>query len=246
MFSGNLEEYTGKGSILGLDGIASYAGDIVKGEPCGNGVLETVDGRIFNGEFVKGNPHGKCTLTFSAVKQPILANAKYVGDWINGKKNGYGVEVYGSGDIYEGDWLENERSGHGVEKHITGDVFDGDWLNNDKVKGTYISGDKSIVYTGEFKNHQPHGIGKRVIDGNVTYVGEFVDGFKHGKGVQVISSPGNEQTYEGEFKDDKIHGKGKLVFSSGDIVYEGNFVKNCVFLIIFNLCFITRFMVIVF
>jgi hypothetical protein len=34
---------------------------------------------------------------------------EYVGDWLNGKRNGFGVELYSSGDVYEGYFVNDEK-----------------------------------------------------------------------------------------------------------------------------------------
>ena len=39
--------------------------------------------------------------------------SKYVGNWVNDEKQGFGTYHYVNGDIYEGDWYENKRHGQG-------------------------------------------------------------------------------------------------------------------------------------
>jgi hypothetical protein len=36
-------------------------------------------------------------------------NNEYVGEWANGKRNGYGVYQYASGAVYKGEWVDNMK-----------------------------------------------------------------------------------------------------------------------------------------
>jgi hypothetical protein len=98
-------------------------------------------------------------------------------------------------------------------------------------KGT-INYNKGDVYDGEFRDAEPHGIGKmtykdgRVVEGiwengEIAYEGELANGKPHGRGKRIYS---NGEVYEGEWKDGKRHGKGTYKWSNGDM-YEGEW-KN--------------------
>ena len=39
---------------------------------------------------------------------------RYVGQWKDGKRDGYGVFYYSNGNIYEGQWKENKKEGFGI------------------------------------------------------------------------------------------------------------------------------------
>lgn len=43
-----------------------------------------------------------------------VGSHKYVGDWKNNQKNGFGIQEYNNGDKYEGGWLANKRHGQGT------------------------------------------------------------------------------------------------------------------------------------
>ena len=86
-------------------------------------------------------------------KMEILDNnGKYVGDVINGIKEGYGVFKFKNGDIYEGYYKNNEKDGKGILKYHDGDIYDG-YFKNGKREGkgiyTFNNGDK---YEGKYKN----------------------------------------------------------------------------------------------
>ncbi len=57
---------------------------------------------------------------------------RYVGDWKNNKKNGFGIQYYSNGDKYEGGWVENKRHGQGTfwvsnAKNKLRREYTGDW-----------------------------------------------------------------------------------------------------------------------
>ena len=63
------------------------------------------------------------------------------GDWVNGKKEGRGLESaeYGT---YSGGWKSDMRHGHGEERTIVGTVFNGQWERGRK----HGQGERKIAY----------------------------------------------------------------------------------------------------
>ena len=53
--------------------------------------------------------------------------ARYEGDFTNGKREGYGVEVYAGGGRYEGGWKDNYFEGHGIMILANGNRFEGEF-----------------------------------------------------------------------------------------------------------------------
>ena len=49
----------------------------------------------------------------------------YEGEWLNDKKDGKGVQLYGDGSRYDGFWKDGEYHGHGRLISITGDIYIG-------------------------------------------------------------------------------------------------------------------------
>ena len=49
----------------------------------------------------------------------------YKGQIKDGKRHGYGIQVWPDGARYEGQWRDNVASGRGKFFHIDGDVYDG-------------------------------------------------------------------------------------------------------------------------
>lgn len=114
--------------------------------------------------------------------KPVVG-AGYVGDVVEGMREGKGRLVLENGDIYEGYWKKGVKSGHGIYIYADGMKYNGNW-ENDRMNGigSLMLPDGSFYY-GEFKNGQMTGVGMfRYSDGAV-YEGEWKEGMWHGKGV---------------------------------------------------------------
>jgi hypothetical protein len=97
----------------------------------------------------------------------IHSNTSYRGEWLNGKRHGYGL-CFGKGRWYDGQWLMGHRHGYGKMKFEPGtSVFPspGGFYKGNWVKGTvtgqgrcvYSNGD---IYEGEWKDGRKNGFGK--------------------------------------------------------------------------------------
>ena len=72
---------------------------------------------------------------------PILFpdQSAYDGQWKNGYKHGFGIQVWPDGSKYEGFWEKDVANGQGRLIHPDGDCYIGDWVNNKSHgQGTYI------------------------------------------------------------------------------------------------------------
>jgi len=86
---------------------------------------------------------------------------RYEGDYKNDNKEGKGIYYWNDGDIYEGDWRNDKPNGKGIYYHKNGDRYEGDWRNNKKEgKGImyYHNGDRMM---GDYYYDKP--IGKHVM-----------------------------------------------------------------------------------
>jgi hypothetical protein len=57
----------------------------------------------------------------------------YVGEWVFGKKHGYGTCTYRSGDVYEGTWVNDEVCSICMLCMYVCDVYEGTWVNDEYV-----------------------------------------------------------------------------------------------------------------
>ena len=168
---------------------------------------------------------------------------KYVGEFINGKKDGQGTYTFADGRKYVGQWKDGKNDGQGTFTHASGDK-----------------------YVGQFKDSQYSGMGTYTFADGDKYIGEFINGKQNGQGVlyntngailqkglwrdgvfvqaqtppQSNLSPCNEYYYSGtcfqvreydngqyvgQLKDGLRNGQGAYTFASGN-KYVGQFKDN--------------------
>ena len=98
----------------------------------------------------------------------------YIGEIINGMREGKGIFYDKNGDIYDGEWKKDKKEGRGTYIYEDGDVYEGEW-KNDCFEG------RGIFYH---------------VSGSV-YDGYFSDDQRHGKGIYYFF---NGDRYEGDWK----------------------------------------------
>ncbi|PAM95149.1 hypothetical protein B4N84_07660 [Flavobacterium sp. IR1] len=164
--------------------------------------------------------NGKCKFI---IESTIINKENYIGSWLSGAKNGYGVYTFANGDKYEGNWLNNDYHGYGV--YITkskDNEYTGYYLNNKKngygVK-TDANGDK---YEGSWLNNDYHGYGVYTFANGDKYEGSWLNNDYHGYGVYTLA---NGDKYEGNWLSGAKNGYGVYTFANGD-KYEGNWLNN--------------------
>ena len=116
---------------------------------------------------------------------------------------------YENGDIYDGFVnSDNEPNGYGIMIYSEGISIEGEWSNgNIKIgKMTFPDG---VIYEGEFKNNQRHGKGIVMNpDKTIQYSGMWKDDFEHGFGIRSVDGG----KYSGQWKNGEIKGEGKYIF----------------------------------
>jgi len=132
----------------------------------------------------------------------VTTEAGYVGEMVDGKRDGRGIQHFAWGAVYDGEWRGDQPNGTGRLLYPEEDV-----------------------YEGEMRNGALHGKGKmRYVDGSV-YIGTWVDGLRDGEGVMNYAD-GN--VYSGTMRKGKEHGKGIMVYPDATfqegLWEEGKFV----------------------
>lgn len=98
----------------------------------------TTDWFIYEGKFKDDEFHGKGKITYIGEYKHM---GSYEGDFIQDKYEGFGIRLYGNGDVYEGAWKNNFR--HGFGTHFFADpeiVKEGSWIEDDPLNTeTYVS-----------------------------------------------------------------------------------------------------------
>lgn len=55
---------------------------------------------------------------------------RYLGQWKDSKKHGFGTYYWSTGDVYKGEWLDGQQHGYGEFTWASGAVYRGHFRNN--------------------------------------------------------------------------------------------------------------------
>ena len=124
----------------------------------------------------------------------------FKGEYLNGKRNGYGREFENYKMIFEGEYINGKRNGEGKE---------------------YI--DRNLVFQGEYLNGKRNGEGKEYIDGNLVFKGNYLDGKRNGYGREYKY---NKLLFEGNYLNGKKNGNAKKYYDNGKLKFEGNYLNG--------------------
>lgn len=208
--------FTGHGIMSFFTSGITYEGDFFKGYAHGVGIkTDPTTGERYEGEFRKSQMHGKGVITGPNGERyvgDLIHNTMhgqcvfddehgcYKGQYVRGKRHGYGVMTYKDGSAYDGDWVENERNGTGCQ--------------------SFTSGDK---YRGTFLNDRRHGEGTYFHNNGDCYIGSWRDGKKEGQGIMYWN---DGTVYRGNWKNDKMNAnKGRLYFKD-KLVKKGVWIDD--------------------
>ena len=202
-----------------------FASDPVTGIISGEGRVQFVDGRSFEGTVKNGRKVGKGSHVWAD-------GQRYEGDWVDDQQQGRGTLTFSNGDVYEGDFVKGERTGNGTFRQKSGDRYVGqwvrgvrdgtgvaDWANGQRYEGAW-RGDRREgqglmkfqdggTYDGEWKSDQPFGQGDIQFASGDAYTGQVRNGVPHGQG---IFRWGSGDRFDGEFADGKPTAKGEITF----------------------------------
>ena len=205
-------------------GNRSYFGDWEHGIPNGEGTIDYMGSLNFNykGQIVNGKPHGigetyflsfddvepdkKEQLnekTIVTIKNPISAgHVKYKGEWVNGEKNGYGVQYSNFCHRYIGPFRDGLPDGIGTFIMASTETI----IQEDRGSTMHseIKWEKGMSYTGLYKDGKPAPISPTceiVYTNNTVYRGSCKGTSRHGKGVM---SENGKVIENGKWENDKI------------------------------------------
>ena len=116
-----------------------------------------------------------------------LEDGRYVGQVVNGLREGKGIEYWKNGDRYEGDFRNNKKDGKGIlyynKEPFKGDRYEGDFRNDKKEgKGIYYFKDGER-YEGDFRNDKREGKGIYYFNNGDREMGDYYNGKPKGKFV---------------------------------------------------------------
>jgi S1-C subfamily serine protease len=161
-------------------------------------IINYTNGDRFEGEMRDGQFHGIITL--------LVGDEFYYGQAANGKRHGFGVAEFGSGDVYIGQFKDDIR--HGQGSYYWGNSLDEEFGH---------------VYIGNFDNKKLSGRGTYLWPNGDIYEGDWVNDRRSGTGNYYYGS--SDAYYSGEFLEGKFNGYGEYFFATG-AVHRGNFFDD--------------------
>ncbi len=114
-----------------VDGI-KYVGEFKNGNINGNGKMTLLDGKVYIGEFENGDFHGNGKLTFQIIDKNN--QLEYEGQWKHSNPHGTGTMIYQNGDKYSGGWSEGKQHGKGTYTFKDGTSYEGLWEHGERIK----------------------------------------------------------------------------------------------------------------
>ena len=210
-----IKETPKKGILYTVNG-DYYEGEFVNGKKEGNGIIIYKNGTKYEGKLKQNKHNGFGKLT-------QLDGEVFIGEWKDGKINGTGTRYHSNGDKYVGNYKNNIRNGNGHYMFSNGDSYEGNWENgkaNGQGKFRFQNGN---MYQGEFKDNLISGNGSFTMKNGDIYIGTFTNGLMNGEGTLIYK---NGERFVGNFKNSKKDGEGNLYDSEGKIIKTGMWEKD--------------------
>lgn len=193
-----------------------YVGNLIRGKIQGAGIMFFENPKIrCEGVWSKGLLNG-------TGRQIGPLREKYIGEFINGVKNGQG-RFTNKGKTVIGQFNEGEINGLAFITDVKkGMISRGNFIGGQMTNfGTLDSLDGRYKFSGFFKQGVFDGLGRESI-GATTYFGLFLDGLREGVGK---FEDGENVKFAGYWSKGEKKGFGIERYPSGDI-YEGEFSNN--------------------
>ena len=170
-------ERSGNGTLIWKSG-EKYTGNWKNNNRDGYGTDYYPNGKIwYKGEWKNGKRDGKGVNYYQTNDK--YNREYYEGNWVNGERSGNGTLIWKSGSKYVGEWKNGKIDGYGTYYYSNNDIkYKGDWKNNKwHGSGTWYI-DDGRIYTGQFIDDKPSGYGTltnkngRIIYSGIWYNGE--------------------------------------------------------------------------
>jgi len=143
-------KYNGKGS-MSWGQIKNYTGDFVDGQKHGVGTESAIAGITYTGQWANDLYNGKGEWSDENVG---IGEHKgtYIGNFVNGKKQGNGIMTYVNGGSYNGQWANDLYNGKGKLILPNKKIQEGDYVNGYFQKSLELKSVKIGAQTWTTKN----------------------------------------------------------------------------------------------
>ena len=176
--------------------------------------INIVDYRRLNGKYKIDGKNGK------GKEYNFEGELIFEGEYLNGKRNGKGIEYENGNLIFKGEYLNGKRNGKGKEYDGKDLIFEGEYLNGIKWNGKGCDKYGNLEY--DIKNGK--GYIKEYDYNNLKFEGELLNGKRNGKGIEYRTN--GKIKFEGEYLNGLRNGKGKEFNNDDKLKFEGEFLNG--------------------
>ncbi|CAD8125882.1 unnamed protein product [Paramecium sonneborni] len=176
------------------------------------------------------------------VKIKLYKNAAFYGTLIDGLRQGQGILIKSTLQLYEGSFMRDKKDGIGFELLKQNQFYYGTYLNG-LPHGEGVFWSKNQKYIGQWHQGKKHGIGWYQGSHNDYYLGQWENGrcfglcifingdifvghvtndLKHGNGQEYFE---NGDYFNGEYRNGKPNGYGEFYWNNGNF-YKGEFING--------------------
>lgn len=152
----------------------------------------------------------------------------YKGDIADGKRDGFGIQIFPNGYKYTGEWKKNYAHGKGKLDYTDGTYYEGEFKQNKIIEGI-LSFHNGIRFAGKFCLDERNK--DKFLEGTIVF--RNGDMFK-GTWLNGVPNSGSYIQKQGVFRDykkdedfydydDTEGGFGKLIIANTEDIYEGGF-----------------------
>lgn len=135
----------------------------------------------FIGEYKDYIPNG------FGIYRNYLTNLQLTGIFMNNKFSDIGIEESGEGGyIYNGEFLNNKKEGYGIMVWKDGQKYWGEFKNNQMNGYGIIEYPGKIFYQGEVRNGRMEGFGEFFWKRNKKYIGYYQNDQRNGFGIYIF------------------------------------------------------------
>lgn len=225
VYEGELKSNLPSGQgVLNCDDGDRYEGEFSMGRFEGFGKSYRADGSVrYEGEYKNGLFNGNGTFYYYADDKQ--GRHRYIGTFVNGRREGQGRLEWSDGTLYEGMFHDNEFFGKGVMTWPNGDRYEGEYKCGKRDgSGVYITA-KGVIFDGEWRDNHREGKIVTTYPNGDRYECTWRDDKAYTGWVKMFDAK-NRCIYDGEIKEGKRHGHGKSYFESGKLQYDGEWSSN--------------------
>ena len=148
--------------------------------------------------------HGTDTTKWSNCigKSTAINGDEFIGEFRNGKSNGWGVLTDSKGNEFVGEYKDDKAEGVGLYTFVSGDAYAGEFSDGQiNGWGTYTFANK-LKYVGEFQNGRRHGQGTMFVQDGSFALGEWANGLPNGRFIEYRSDKSVKRS--GIYIEDKL------------------------------------------